>query len=88
MAKRLPVWFDKEFPNWKKNLMGALRAFVTGIVGSLATCFLTATPENISDKNFWLNAVLIGSISGGLIYLGKWLRDQFYENPVIQKIPF
>lgn len=87
MAKRLPEWFDKEFPDWKKNLIGAFRAFFTGFIGALATALTFATPDNIQDKDYWLFALLIGSFSGALIYLGKWLRDKFFESSIVQKIP-
>ena len=83
----MPEWFEKNFPDWKKNLIGALRAFITGFIGSVATCLITATPENITSIDFWIKAVLVGSISGGLIYLGKWLRDRFFESSIVQKLP-
>jgi len=90
MAKRkivVPVWFEENFPNWKKNLIGAGRAFFTGFIGALATCLLTADTEKILTVEFWTSAVLVGSFSGGLIYLGKWLRDEFYNNSAVQKLP-
>ena len=88
MAKKItPVWFDNEFPNWKKNVIGGFRAFVTGFIGVLATQLITADIGKITTGEFWLNAILIGGVSGGLIYLGKWLRDKFFESPIAQKMP-
>lgn len=87
MATKLPDWFDKQFPDWKKNLWGAGRAFVAGFTASLATCLITADTDKISDVDWWLKFVLVGSITGGLIFLGKWLRDKFYTSSEVQKIP-
>jgi len=87
MAKKLPIWFEKEYPDWKQNLWGAFRAFTGGFLGSLATCLITVTNENILSGEFWLRIVLVSSFVGGFVYLGKWLRDKFYDNPIVQKLP-
>lgn len=86
-TKKLPEWFIAEFPDWKKNLIGAARALFNGFVGTAATCLITASPDSITTKEFWINSLLIGSIVGGLTYLGKWIRDEFYESTIAQKIP-
>ena len=87
MATKLPEWFEKDYSQLKKNLWGALRAFVAGFTASLATCLITADTEKIADIDWWLKFVLVGSITGGIIFLGKWLRDKFYTSPEVQKIP-
>ena len=87
MANKLPVWFEKGFPDWKKNLWGAVRAFTGGFIGSLATCLITANTDNIVTADFWVKVVLVSSFTGGTVYLGKWLRDKFFESEVIQKLP-
>ena len=91
MAKKkveVPVWFQESFPDWKKNLIGGLRTFVTGFISSVSICLITATPDVLVTQDFWVNAVLIGGLSGGLVYLGKWLRDKFFESKLVQKLPF
>ena len=80
--------FDKAYPEWKKSLWGALRAFVAGFLGALATFLLTANGDNVLDKEWWLRIVLVGSMVGGIIGLGKFLRDIFGESALIQRIPF
>lgn len=87
MATKMPVWFETEFPNWKKNLWGAVRAFIDGFLGTLATCLITANTDNILTREFWVNVVLISSFTGAIVYLGKWLRDKFYASPAAQKMP-
>jgi len=84
---KLPEWFEINYPNWKKNLWGAGRAFVAGFTASFATCLITADTEKIADVDWWLKFVLVGSITGGVIFLGKWLRDTFSESSEMQKIP-
>lgn len=86
-TKKMPDWFVKEFPDWKKNLIGALRAFVNGFIGALALCLITTSPDSLASKEFWINSVILGSVVGGLTYLGKWIRDVFYDSKIAQKIP-
>ena len=87
MATKLPEWFEKDYSQFKKNLWGAFRAFFSGFIASLTTCLITADTDKIADIDWWLKIVLVGSITGGLVFLGKWLRDKFYTSPEIQKIP-
>lgn len=86
MAK-VPEWFEKGYPDWKKNLWGAVRAFIAGFLSSLAVHFVSINGDSITDPDWWLHIVLIGSLTGGLIYLGKFLRDAFPESSTAQKIP-
>lgn len=83
----MPEWFDKNFPDWKKNLIGGLRAFVTGFMGSVVACLVTASPDVVLTEDFWLRAVIVGGLSGGLVYLGKYLRDKFYSSEIVQRLP-
>ena len=84
---KLPEWFEKDYENWKRNLWGAGRAFVAGFTASLATCLITADIEKLLDIDWWLRFVLVGSIAGGMVFLGKWLRDTFSESSSMQRIP-
>lgn len=84
---RLNPLFEKAYPDWKKNLWGALRAFVAGFLGALATFLLTANGDSILDKDWWLRIVLVGSLVGGIVGLGKFLRDAFPESPILAKLP-
>jgi len=86
-TKKMPVWFEESYPDWKKNLIGALRTLTDGFLATVAIHLLTATGENIVTLDFWLDGVLIGGLAGALVMLGKWLRDKFYESSVAQKMP-
>ena len=79
--------FDKAYPEWKKTLWGALRAFVAGFVGALATFLLTANGDNVMDTNWWLRIVLVGSMVGGIIGLGKFLRSTFPASTILARLP-
>lgn len=87
MEKSNPL-FTKDYPEWKKNLWGAGRAFVGGFLGALATFLLTLNADTILDKDWWLRMVLVGCFVGGFIALGKFLRDLFPENAVLARLPF
>jgi hypothetical protein len=79
--------FESEYPDWKKNLWGALRAFVGGFLGALATFLLTVNGDNVLDKDWWLRMVLVGCFVGGIVALGKFLRDIFPESAILAKLP-
>lgn len=79
--------FEKEYPEWKKSLWGALRAFVAGFLSSFAVFLLTINGDSILDVNWWLRIVLVGSLVGGLIGLGKFLRDKYPESAVLARLP-
>jgi len=86
MDKNNPVYVEG-YPEYKKMLWGAFRAFVAGFLSALATFLLTVNEENLLDKDWWLRIVLTGSLVGGIIALGKWLRDMFPESSLMQRIP-
>ena len=79
--------FEKLYPNWKKNLWGALRAFVAGFLASLSVHLLTISGDNIMDLDWWLKIVLVGSLVGGIVGIGKFLRDAFPESPILARLP-
>lgn len=84
---KLPEWFEQGYPNWKKNLWGALRAFVSGFIASLSVSLIGLNGELLGSPEWWLGTALKGAILAGLIYLGKWLRDEFYDSDIMQRIP-
>jgi len=86
MDKSNPL-YKVNYEDWKKNLWGALRAFVAGFLASLSVHLLTINGDNIGDLDWWLNIVLVGSLVGGLIGIGKFLRDLFPESPILAKLP-
>ena len=83
----LPVWFEEDFSNLKKNLWGALRAFVDGFIASLVIHLTALDSDKVINLEWWIHVVLISGVVSGLMYLGKWLRDKVYSSPFIQKIP-
>jgi len=86
MDTRNPL-FEKSFPDWKKNLWGALRAFVAGFISSLAIQLLSINGDSITDANWWIKIVLYGSLVGGIVGLGKFLRDLYPESKVLARLP-
>jgi len=90
MAKRLPTWYDKNYPEYKKILWGALRAFVAALVPTMGLMLMSASAEDFSSwesAKIFLLPVAIASFTAGVVGLGKFLRDIFYENELVQKIP-
>lgn len=87
MATKLPEWFEKDYSSFKKNLWGALRAFVSGSIASLSVSLIGINGELLGSPEWWLDTVLRSAVLAGLIFLGKWLRDEFYHSSTVQKIP-
>ena len=87
MATKLPEWFEKDYSEFKKNLWGAFRAFFSGFIASLTVHLIGINGDNLTNLEWWLKIVLVSSLTGGFVFLGKWLRDKFYTSPEVQKIP-
>lgn len=86
MDKSNPL-YEVNYEEWKKNLWGALRAFVAGFLASLSVHLLTISGDNIMDLDWWLKIVLVGSLVGGIVGIGKFLRDAFPESPILARLP-
>ena len=86
MDKSNPL-YEVNYEDWKKNLWGALRAFVAGFLASLSVHLLTISGDNIMDLDWWLKIVLVGSLVGGIVGIGKFLRDAFPESPILARLP-
>lgn len=89
-TKKMPEWFVADYEAWKKIAWRGFRAFVAGFISGMALLLITATPEDFTS---WENAqkflipVGMGAVSGGLVALGKTLRDAFPESEIINKLP-
>lgn len=88
--KKTPSWVQKNYPDWKKNLWGAFRAFTGSFIATMGIFLITAQPE---DFSCWENAkkflvpLALSSFTAGVVALGKFLRDLYPDSEVIQKIP-
>lgn len=87
MARKLPEWFQKDYSDLQKNLWGAGRAFFSGFIATLTVHLIGLSGDNLTNTDWWIKIVLTSSITGGLVFLGKWLRDKFYKSSEIQRIP-
>lgn len=90
MDKNNPL-YEKDYPSWKKNLWGMLRAFVGAFIPVFGTLLTTVTVEHFQDKATLIKlAVSIGiaSLVAGIVGIGKFLRDLYPESEVAQRLPF
>jgi hypothetical protein len=90
-TKAMPTWYEKNYPNWKKILWGALRAFFASFVPVFGFLLTNVTVDNFQSKETLIKlAVSVGlaSVVAGIVGLGKYLRDLFPDSEVVQKIPF
>lgn len=89
-TKKMPEWFVKDYEEWKVTLWRAVRAFVAGAVSAMGVILVTVTPDVFNDwtalKKF-LIPLGAGALTGGLVAVGKVLRDAFPESAIVQKIP-
>ena len=86
----VPDWFDKNYPNWKKNLWGMGRAFVGSFVATMALMLTSVTVENFQTKDTIIKLIVsicVASVSAGLVGVGKFLRDLFPDSQIAQKLP-
>ena len=87
----VPDWFDKQYPNWKKNVWGMIRAFVCSFLTTMGLMLTSVTVENFESKATLVKliiSIVVASVVSGLIGLGKFLRDLFPDSGIVQKIPF
>lgn len=86
----MPEWFEKNYPDWKKNLWGAGRAFVAAFIpvfGFMLTQVKIETLSNREDLTKFVISLCLSSVVAGIIGLGKFLRDLFPDSAVVQKLP-
>ena len=91
MAKKLPEWFEKEYPDWKKNLWGAFRAFVAAFLPVFGLMLTKVEITDFQDKETLVKlctSIGVASVVAGIVGLGKFIRDLFPESSIIQKLPF
>ena len=89
--KKMPAWYEENYPEWKKVLWGALRAFVASFVPVFGFLLTNVTVENFQDRETLIKlAVSVGlaSVVAGIVGLGKYLRDLFPDSEIVQKVPF
>ncbi len=80
----------KKYPEWKIRAWRAGRAFMGGFLGSAGTLLVfTDTETLLSKENIvnWIVPLLAGALAGGLVALGKYLRDLFPDDTVLKKLP-
>ena len=91
MASKLPEWFVKDYPEYKKVLWGALRAFVASFLPVFGFLLTNVTAEDLGSKETLVKLVIsvgVASVTAGIVGLGKYIRDLFPDSGVVQKIPF
>ena len=90
MEKSNPL-FVKDYPEYKRILWGALRAFVAAFIPVMGYMLMSATAEDFScweNARIFLLPIAIASFAAGVVGLGKWLRDLFPQSALVQRIPF
>lgn len=91
MATKLPEWYKKDYPEYKKVLWGALRAFVASFLPVFGFMLTNVSVDNLQSKETLVKLVVsigLSSILAGIVGLGKYLRDLFPDSAIAQKIPF
>lgn len=89
MDKSNPL-FVKEYPEWKKNLWGAGRAFVAAFIPMFGLMLISVEVQDFESKERLIKLVTsigLASIVAGIIGLGKFLRDVFPESTLVQRLP-
>lgn len=89
MEKTNPL-YQKDYPEWKKNLWGMLRAFTTAFLPMFGFLLSSVTIETLQDKEILVKfvvSVLFGSVVAGLRGLGSYLRDLYPDNTVLARLP-
>lgn len=80
----------EEYPAWKKMLWRAGRAFGAGFLSSAGVLLIVTPPETFTSKESlfnWLIPLGTGALAGGMVGLGKFLRDMFPQSEVLKKMP-
>ena len=89
MEKTNPL-YEKEYPDWKKNLWGAFRAFFSSFLAVLGFMLTQIEVKDFENRDTVIKLVVsisLASLVGGLVAVGKFLRDLFPDNAIVQKLP-
>jgi hypothetical protein len=90
MDKSNPL-YQPDYAAWKKNLWGAARAFVAAFIPVFGFMLTQIDVDILSDKDTLVKFLIslgLSSAAAGIVGLGKFLRDVFPENAIVQRIPF
>lgn len=90
MDKKNPI-YQKDYPEWKKNLWGIFRAFVGSFIPVFGALLTTVTVEHFQDKEVLIKlgvSILIASLTAGIVGVGKFLRDLCPQSEIVQRLPF
>lgn len=90
MFERLVEWLDEVYPQWRATLQRATRTFVVGFLGTLGVLLEVVDVKvllSLDSLKLWLITLLFSAVAGGLVALGKYLRDTFPKSKTLKKLP-
>ena len=90
-TKKMPEWFQANYPEYKKILWGMLRAFIAAFIPTVGLMLTAVSIENFESKETLIKlatSIGLASLAAGLVGLGKYLRNIFPDSGLMQKIPF
>jgi len=89
MEKTNPL-YQENYPEWKKNMWGMLRAFTTAFLPVFGAMLTLVEIDTFADKEVLIKfivSVAVGSFVAGLRGIGSYLRDLYPDSPVFAKLP-
>jgi hypothetical protein len=89
MDKKNPL-YQKDYPEYKKILWGAARAFIASFLPVFGLMLSSVTVDDFENKDALIKlgvSVAIASVTAGIVGLGKWIRDAFPESEIAHRLP-
>lgn len=89
-SKELQNWWKEGYPQWKKVLWRAVRAFVATFIPTFMTLIATVDAQDLGDEEKRASlfvSIFVSSLAAGITAVGKILRDKFEEEGWLQKMP-
>jgi hypothetical protein len=82
--------YEKDYPEWKKRVWGAVRAFFGGFIATLGVMLISVSIDDLQNwdriKDFVI-PVAIAALTAGIVGLGKYLRDMYPDSPILARLP-